>query len=192
LHLLHVAVAVAGHRADAGDLHVGIRGLSYERSPFGPAAYFTGLARGFAVELGTPSLATLEALRASIPAPDPWPPSDTFACHDWHFGGNGDIASFMSALAVINTSRSARTGAGGATGSPIGVRPAGRARDRRQAHLGRPDAQTPVAGLLRRPLPDAPPGGRRGAIPPACTGERPRYSVKRQTAPSLLGSKSTS
>ena len=64
-----------------------------------PAAYFTGLARGFAVELGTPSLATLEALEASIPAPDLWPPSDTLAYHDWHFGGNGDIASFMSALA---------------------------------------------------------------------------------------------
>jgi hypothetical protein len=64
-----------------------------------PAAYFTGLARGFAVELGTPSLATLEALRASIPEPDLWPPSDTLAYHDWHFGGNGDIASFMSALA---------------------------------------------------------------------------------------------
>ena len=27
-----------------------------------------------------------------------WPISDTLAYHDWHFGGNGDVASFMSAL----------------------------------------------------------------------------------------------
>ena len=64
-----------------------------------PAAYFTGLARGFSVEVGTPSLATLEALQASIPAADRWPISDTYAYHDWHFGGNGDVATFMAALA---------------------------------------------------------------------------------------------
>jgi beta-galactosidase/beta-glucuronidase len=63
-----------------------------------PAQYFTQLAQGFSVEVGTPSLSTLEALRASIPEADRWPLSDTYAYHDWHFGGNGDVASFMTAL----------------------------------------------------------------------------------------------
>jgi hypothetical protein len=63
-----------------------------------PIGYFTDLARGFAVEVGTPSLATLESLEATIPEPDRWPLSDTIAYHDWHFGGNGDVASFMKAL----------------------------------------------------------------------------------------------
>jgi hypothetical protein len=64
-----------------------------------PEQYFTELARGFSVEVGTPSLATLESLRASIPEADSWPLSDTYAYHDWHFGGNGDVATFMAALA---------------------------------------------------------------------------------------------
>ncbi len=64
-----------------------------------PEQYFTGLARGFSVEVGTPSLSTLESLRASIPAADRWPISDTYAYHDWHFGGNGDVASYMAAMA---------------------------------------------------------------------------------------------
>jgi Exo-beta-D-glucosaminidase Ig-fold domain/Concanavalin A-like lectin/glucanases superfamily/Glycosyl hydrolases family 2/Glycosyl hydrolases family 2, TIM barrel domain len=63
-----------------------------------PEHYFTDLAQGFSVEVGTPSLSTLESLRASIPAADLWPLNDTYAYHDWHFGGNGDVASFMSAL----------------------------------------------------------------------------------------------
>jgi Exo-beta-D-glucosaminidase Ig-fold domain len=49
--------------------------------------------------VGTPSLSTLESLRASIPEADRWPLGDTYAYHDWHFGGNGDVASFMAALA---------------------------------------------------------------------------------------------
>jgi hypothetical protein len=65
-----------------------------------PVDYFTDLARGFAVEVGTPSLATLESLEASIPEADRWPLSDTIAYHDWHFGGNGDVASFMRSLAA--------------------------------------------------------------------------------------------
>jgi hypothetical protein len=65
-----------------------------------PEGYFTSLAQGFSVEVGTPSLSTLEALRASIPAEDRWPLSDTLAYHDWHFGGNGDIATFMETLAT--------------------------------------------------------------------------------------------
>jgi Exo-beta-D-glucosaminidase Ig-fold domain/Concanavalin A-like lectin/glucanases superfamily/Glycosyl hydrolases family 2/Glycosyl hydrolases family 2, sugar binding domain/Glycosyl hydrolases family 2, TIM barrel domain len=64
-----------------------------------PVQYFTELAQGFSVEVGTPSLSTLESLRASIPEADRWPLSDTYAYHDWHFGGNGDVASFMAALA---------------------------------------------------------------------------------------------
>ena len=56
------------------------------------------LAQGFAVEVGTPSLASLDSLRAMIPEPDRWPIGDTYAYHDWHFGGNGDTASFMRAL----------------------------------------------------------------------------------------------
>jgi hypothetical protein len=63
-----------------------------------PDQYFTELARGFSVEVGTPSLSTLESLEASIPPADRWPISDTLAYHDWHFGGNGDVASFMSSL----------------------------------------------------------------------------------------------
>jgi len=63
-----------------------------------PAAYFTTLSKGFAVEVGTPSLATLESIEATVPAADRWPISDTLAYHDWHFGGNGDVASFMTSL----------------------------------------------------------------------------------------------
>ena len=63
-----------------------------------PVQYFTELARGFSVEVGTPSLATLEAIEAMVPAADRWPISDTLAYHDWHYGGNGDVATFMSAL----------------------------------------------------------------------------------------------
>ncbi len=65
-----------------------------------PEQYFTELARGFSVEVGTPSLSTLESLRASIPAADLWPLNDTYAYHDWHFGGNGDVATFMASLAA--------------------------------------------------------------------------------------------
>ena len=63
-----------------------------------PAGYFTDLATGFSVETGTPSLSTLESIRAWIPEPDRWPLSDTLAYHDWHFSGNGDTKTFMDAL----------------------------------------------------------------------------------------------
>jgi hypothetical protein len=63
-----------------------------------PEGYFTQLAQGFSVEVGTPSLSSIDALRASIPAADRWPIGDTYAYHDWHFGGNGDTASFMRTL----------------------------------------------------------------------------------------------
>jgi hypothetical protein len=63
-----------------------------------PVGYFTDLATGFSVETGTPSLSTLESIRAWIPKPDRWPLSDTLAYHDWHFSGNGDTKTFMDAL----------------------------------------------------------------------------------------------
>lgn len=63
-----------------------------------PQEYFTTLAAGFAVELGTPSFASLETLKSYVPAADRWPLADTYAYHDWHFGGNGDTASFSRAL----------------------------------------------------------------------------------------------
>ncbi len=66
-----------------------------------PAGYFTDLASGFSVETGSSSLATLEAIAASIPEADRWPLSDTMAYHDWHFSGNGDTATFMAALATM-------------------------------------------------------------------------------------------
>lgn len=65
-----------------------------------PEGYFTTLAQGFSVEVGTPSLSTIESLHASIPPADRWPLSDTLAYHDWHFGGNGDVATFMQTLAT--------------------------------------------------------------------------------------------
>ena len=59
-----------------------------------PAAYYS-LDKGFAVELGTASLSTLESLQASIAEPDQWPVSDAWAYHDWHQQGNGRIEPFM-------------------------------------------------------------------------------------------------
>ncbi len=66
-----------------------------------PEGYFTDLASGFSVETGTPSLSSLEAIEASVPAADRWPLSDTLAYHDWHFAGNGDTRSFMAALETM-------------------------------------------------------------------------------------------
>ena len=63
-----------------------------------PVQYFTTLARGFSVEVGTPSLASLRTLEAMMPRADLWPVSDDYAYHDWNFGGNGDVRVFMRAL----------------------------------------------------------------------------------------------
>ncbi|HEY6490093.1 MAG TPA: LamG-like jellyroll fold domain-containing protein [Terracidiphilus sp.] len=52
--------------------------------------------RGFSVELGIPSVPTLESLESFIPEPDRWPISDTWAYHDWHQSGNGAVAPFMA------------------------------------------------------------------------------------------------
>ena len=66
-----------------------------------PVGFFTGLATGFSVETGTPSLSTLESIQSYTPKPDQWPLSDTLAYHDWHFGGNGDTKTFMQALKTM-------------------------------------------------------------------------------------------
>lgn len=63
-----------------------------------PASYFTEHAKGFSVELGTPSFPTLESWKRTIPAPDQWPISDVWAYHDWHQTGNGAVASYMKAM----------------------------------------------------------------------------------------------
>jgi hypothetical protein len=62
-----------------------------------PATYYQ-INRGFSVELGVPSPPTLESWRAWIPKADQWPISDTWAYHDWHYAGNGDVAPFMQEI----------------------------------------------------------------------------------------------
>jgi hypothetical protein len=63
-----------------------------------PAGYFTTYAKGFAVEVGTPSFPTLEAFEAIVAPKDRWPISDAWAYHDWHQDGNGATQSFMTAM----------------------------------------------------------------------------------------------
>jgi hypothetical protein len=98
--LAHLVSVLDGTRLYTGSSNsVNLQGSGpYNYRP--PEQYFTELARGFSVEVGTPSLSTLESLQASIPTADRWPLSDSYAYHDWHFGGNGDVASFMSALSA--------------------------------------------------------------------------------------------
>ena len=64
-----------------------------------PATYFK-INRGFSVELGIPSMPTLESFRHWIPKEDQWPISDAWAYHDWHQAGNGDVAPFMREIEV--------------------------------------------------------------------------------------------
>lgn len=63
-----------------------------------PKVFYTTSNRGFSVEVGTPSMPTLESFRSFIPKPDQWPVSDAWAYHDWHQAGNGDIAPFLEEL----------------------------------------------------------------------------------------------
>ena len=63
-----------------------------------PESYFTEHAKGFSVEVGTPSFPTLEAFEAMVPPADRWPLSDTWAYHDWHQDGNGDVHGFVAAM----------------------------------------------------------------------------------------------
>lgn len=65
-----------------------------------PESYFTELAKGFAMEVGTPSFPTLEAFKAMMPKADRWPISDDWAYHDWHQSGNGDVHSFEKAMRI--------------------------------------------------------------------------------------------
>ncbi len=49
-----------------------------------PADYYSTLDRGFAVEVGTSSLPTLEWFSRWLPKEDRWPISDDWAYHNWH------------------------------------------------------------------------------------------------------------
>ncbi len=49
-----------------------------------PADYYSKLDRGFAVEVGTSSLPTLEWFDRWLPPEDRWPISDDWAYHNWH------------------------------------------------------------------------------------------------------------
>jgi hypothetical protein len=62
-----------------------------------PESYFR-INRGFSVELGMPSVPTLESLESFIPAPDRWPISDTWAYHDWHQSEGGRVSFYMDAM----------------------------------------------------------------------------------------------
>jgi hypothetical protein len=62
-----------------------------------PDTYYR-INRGFSVELGIPSVPTLESIESFIPEADRWPISDTWAYHDWHQSGNGAVAPFMAHL----------------------------------------------------------------------------------------------
>jgi len=61
-----------------------------------PLETYYRINRGFSVELGIPSVPTLESLKSFIPEPDRWPISDTWAYHDWHQSGNGAVQPFMA------------------------------------------------------------------------------------------------
>ena len=63
---------------------------------FQPLETYYRINRGFSVELGIPSVPTLESMKSFIPEPDRWPVSDTWAYHDWHQSGNGAVAPFMA------------------------------------------------------------------------------------------------
>jgi len=63
-----------------------------------PKLYFDTLNRGFSVELGIPSLSTLESLQYWIAPKNQWPISDAWAYHDWHQSGGGDVHPFMRHL----------------------------------------------------------------------------------------------
>ncbi|MCL5745207.1 MAG: glycoside hydrolase family 2, partial [Acidobacteria bacterium] len=63
-----------------------------------PVEFFTTRARGFSTELGVPSPPATEAIRAMMPQPDQWPPSDTWSYHDWHQGKGTGVQPFMAAI----------------------------------------------------------------------------------------------
>jgi hypothetical protein len=65
---------------------------------FQPLETYYRINRGFSVELGIPSVPTLESLKSFIPEPDRWPISDTWAYHDWHQSGNGAVQPYMAIM----------------------------------------------------------------------------------------------
>jgi Exo-beta-D-glucosaminidase Ig-fold domain/Glycosyl hydrolases family 2/Concanavalin A-like lectin/glucanases superfamily/Glycosyl hydrolases family 2, sugar binding domain/Glycosyl hydrolases family 2, TIM barrel domain len=64
-----------------------------------PETYFH-INRGFSVELGMPSIPTLESLESFIPEADRWPISDTWAYHDWHQSEGGRVSFYMDAMST--------------------------------------------------------------------------------------------
>ena len=72
-----------------------------------PLETYYRINRGFSVELGIPSVPTLESLKSFLPEPDRWPIGDTWAYHDWHQSGGGRVQPFMDAM---NTEFGAPTG----------------------------------------------------------------------------------
>jgi hypothetical protein len=79
-----------------------------------PADYYDKLDPGFAVEVGTPSLPTLEWFSRWIPAVDQWPISDDWAYHNWHphdefnrhleaqFGAANNLADYERKAQLLN------------------------------------------------------------------------------------------
>jgi hypothetical protein len=63
---------------------------------FQPLDTYYRINRGFSVELGIPSVPTLENMKSFIPEPDRWPISDTWAYHDWHQSQNGGVQPYMA------------------------------------------------------------------------------------------------
>jgi hypothetical protein len=63
-----------------------------------PLKFFTTRGRGFATELGLPSVPNVETLKATLGAEDLWPPDDAWAYHDWHSKSGGDVNHFTKAL----------------------------------------------------------------------------------------------
>jgi len=68
-----------------------------DRTTTGAGGLFYRPAQGFAVE-AAPRHCPRSTRCALDSGADRWPLGDTYAYHDWHFGGNGDTASFMRTL----------------------------------------------------------------------------------------------
>jgi hypothetical protein len=78
-----------------------------------PAAY-SSLDPGFAVEVGTPSLPTLEWFERWLPEQDRWPIDDAWAYHNWHpnddfnkhmqaqFGAAGSLKEYVQQAQMMN------------------------------------------------------------------------------------------
>ena len=63
-----------------------------------PATLYTRRGLGFTTEIGLPSPPALDTIRAMMPARDEWPPSDTWAYHDWHSKGGQEVKAFVKAM----------------------------------------------------------------------------------------------